>query len=118
LRVWRARVESVAFGKDGARQLTAMFSTDSEARALASHLMQFARSHGAFEDPSLPPDGLPAAEVHRQLRAAAAMGTVEPPSILDLEPDNDTPPVRCATCGTAAQRHARFCSHCGTALPA
>ena len=32
LRVWRARIESVVFGKDEARQVTAMFSTEQEAQ--------------------------------------------------------------------------------------
>ncbi|HJV94533.1 MAG TPA: hypothetical protein VJ608_00795, partial [Albitalea sp.] len=41
LRVWRARIESVVFGKDDARQVTAMFSTEKEAQALAAHLVQF-----------------------------------------------------------------------------
>ena len=38
LRVWRARIESVVFGKDDARQVTAMFSTEQEAKALAAEL--------------------------------------------------------------------------------
>ena len=38
LRVWRARIESVVFGKDDARQVTAMFSTEQEAQALAAEL--------------------------------------------------------------------------------
>jgi predicted 3-demethylubiquinone-9 3-methyltransferase (glyoxalase superfamily) len=51
LRVWRARIESVVFGKDDARQVTAMFSTEQEARALAEQLMQFARSQSVLVAP-------------------------------------------------------------------
>ncbi|MEP7057798.1 MAG: hypothetical protein ABI809_08510, partial [Caldimonas sp.] len=51
LRVWRARIESVVFGKDDARQVTAMFSTEQEAKALAADLMQFARSQSVLVAP-------------------------------------------------------------------
>ena len=51
LRVWRARIESVVFGKDEARQVTAMFSTEQEAKALAAELMQFARSQSVLVAP-------------------------------------------------------------------
>jgi len=37
LRVWRGGIESVVFGKDGFRQVTAMFSTDVEARSFGKH---------------------------------------------------------------------------------
>jgi len=137
LRVWRARVESVVFGKDDARQVTAMFSTEKEARALAMHLMQFARGQsvlvapGAAEDAARmaaigtgeralgsAADPAAAADVHRQLQTAAAVHRVEPPSILDIDLDHGAPPLRCPKCGMPAQPHARYCAHCGTALPA
>ena len=51
LRVWRARIESVVFGKDDARQVTAMFSTEQEAQALTAQLMQFARSQSVLVAP-------------------------------------------------------------------
>ncbi|MDQ2735685.1 MAG: hypothetical protein M3Y55_12040, partial [Pseudomonadota bacterium] len=51
LRVWRARIESVVFGKDDARQITAMFTTEQEAQALAAALMQFARSQSVLVAP-------------------------------------------------------------------
>ena len=38
------KIESVVFGKDDARQVTAMFSTEEDAKALAVDLMHFARS--------------------------------------------------------------------------
>jgi hypothetical protein len=137
LRVWRARIESVVFGKDDARQVTAMFSTEKEAKALAMHLMQFARSQSVLVAPGSPEDkariaalnvgerslagpadGTSAAQVHRQLQTAAAMGALEPPSIVDLEVDAGAPPLRCPACGTPAQPRARYCAHCGTVLPA
>ena len=51
LRVWRARIESVVFGKDDARQVTAMFSTEQDAKALAQHLMQFTQSQSKRAKP-------------------------------------------------------------------
>ena len=92
LRVWRARIESVVFGKDEARQVTAMFSTEQEAKALAAQLMQFARSQSVLVAPFSGEDekriaalnageramdaGAPhaasAAQLHRDLQTAAA----------------------------------------------
>jgi hypothetical protein len=137
LRVWRARIESVVFGKDDARQVTAMFSTEREAKALALHLMQFARSQSVLVAPGSPEDqariaqlntgerslvgpadNRSAAQLNRQLQTAAAVESVEPPSLLDLDLDVDSPAPRlhCTQCGTPAAPNARFCAHCGTAL--
>lgn len=137
LRVWRARIESVVFGKDDARQVTAMFSTEREAKALALHLMQFARSQSVLVAPGSPEDhariaqlntgerslvgpadNRSAAQLNRQLQTAAAVESVEPPSLLDLDLDADSPAPRlhCTQCGTPAAPNARFCANCGTAL--
>src|SRR5207245_6473126 len=105
LRVWRARIESVVFGKDAARQVTAMFSTEKEARALAQHLMQFGRSQSVLVSPGAPEDqariaalnvgerslsgsaeGASAAQIERTLRTEAAISSLEPPSIVDNVP--------------------------------
>ena len=135
LRVWRSRIESVVFGKDDVRQVTAMFSTEKEAKALALHLMQFARSQSVLVAPGSPedeariaalaggeralagsPDGKPAAQLSRDMHTAAALESVEPPSIVDVEP-GVPPRVHCTRCGTPAQPYARFCAQCGAALP-
>jgi hypothetical protein len=130
LRVWRARVESVVFGKDAQRQVTAMFSTDKEAKALAAHLMNFARGQSvlvaptAMEDqariaalnlgeaqlqsapsPAALPAATSAADLQRELQTAAAVARVAPAA------------VHCTQCGTLAAAGARFCAQCGTALP-
>ncbi|MGZ5206978.1 MAG: hypothetical protein ACXWCI_18830, partial [Caldimonas sp.] len=96
LRVWRARIESVVFGKDDARQVTAMFSTEQEAKALAAELAQFARSQSVLVAPFSGEDErrmaalgageramqaaggaepAAAALLHRELQTAAALGT-------------------------------------------
>ncbi|WP_280153034.1 zinc ribbon domain-containing protein [Piscinibacter sp. XHJ-5] len=137
LRIWRARIESVVFGKDDARQVTAMFSTEREAKALALHLMQFARSQsvlvapGSTEDQARiaalntgersltgAADTRSAAQLSRQIHTAAALQSVEPPSLvdLDLEADAPTPRLHCTQCGAAATPNARFCANCGTPL--
>ena len=101
LRVWRARIESVVFGKDDARQVTAMFSTEADAKALATDLMQFARSQSVLVAPfsgedqarisalnageqAMLPAGqaASAAQIDHSMRKNAALASVEPPWIL------------------------------------
>jgi len=134
LRVWRARIESVVFGKDEARQVTAMFSTEKEARALAHHLMQFAHGQSVLVSTRSPEDqariaalnaaerslegpagSMTAAQLDTALRTQSAIASVEPPSILDAG-SAVSPALHCTQCGTLAQAGARFCAHCGTAL--
>jgi hypothetical protein len=124
LRVWRARIESVVFGKDEARQVTAMFSTEKEARSLASHLIDFARSQSVLVAPMSREDQAridmlnsgegalrgPSAPAMQQLAGGAA-----PPAI-DL--DVGVQPLHCSRCGAPSQPGAKFCSRCGAALVA
>jgi len=139
LRVWRARVESVVFGKDDARQVTAMFSTEPEAQALASELTAFARGQSVLVAPFSGEDekriaalnageramdaGAPAAgsaaQLQRDLQVAsahAAIGTGgnAPAAVAAAGPR----PRFCTACGTPAAAGARFCSNCAAALPA
>lgn len=129
LRVWRARIESVVFGKDDNRQVTAMFSTEKESKALSAHLAQFARGQSVFVAPTssedqariaalnageralLPGHDAPsAAQLEQQLRTTAALAPVAPPP---------APAKRfCTQCGTEAAPQARFCSNCATPLNA
>ena len=121
LRVWRARIESVVFGKDDNRQVTAMFSTEPQAKALAEHLLQFARGMSVFVAPTSSEDQqrikalnqgeralvgaadeVPAAQIHRELQTAAAIGTGAKRF--------------CPACGSEAGPGARFCSNCAAAL--
>lgn len=128
LRIWRARIESVVFGKDAARQVTAMFSTDQEARALAADLSAFARGQSVLvapfshEDqariaalnageramqPAIEGAGA-AAQVQQHLHAAAAIA-----SIAGVSP---TAKRFCSACGTEAPPGARFCANCAAPL--
>ena len=57
LRVWRARLESVVFGKDGERQVTATYATAQESARLASDLEAFADRQSVFIAPRASEDG-------------------------------------------------------------
>lgn len=127
LRVWRARIESVVFGKDDTRQVTAMFSTEKPAKALSAHLMDFARDQSVLVAPTAstdqariaalnageraltrPSDALPAAQLQHEMQKAQALASagVAPPALRRF----------CTACGTAAGPEARFCSNCAAPL--
>jgi hypothetical protein len=104
LRIWRARIESVTFGKDAPRQITAMFSTDTEARALAHHLTAFGQSRASMVTPSSPAD------------QQAMQGLAEVAARLDRpHPQGAALPLHCLHCGGQLPAGARFCPHCGQA---
>ncbi|HET9644847.1 MAG TPA: zinc ribbon domain-containing protein, partial [Burkholderiaceae bacterium] len=121
LRVWRARVESVVFGKDSARQVTAMFSTAQEAKRLAAELVEFAGQQSVFIAPQ-------AAEDRRRLgalQAAEALLADAPPALPGTSEVHETLRVaaahagkqrHCTACGTPAAPTAKFCGECGQAL--
>ena len=132
LRIWRARVESVVFGKDAERQVTAMFSTEQEALALSADLTRFARSQSVLvapfsgEDqariaalnageramaPAADAAGV-AAQVQQHLHAAAAIASTG--GVAPVASANRF----CSACGTAAPASARFCANCAAALAA
>ena len=131
---------SVVFGKDEARQVTAMFSTEQEAKALAAQLMQFARSQSVLVAPFSGEDEKriaalnageramdagaqhpsTAAQLHRDLQTAAAHQAVGFTSAVasggGAAPA--TPRKRfCSACGTEAPQGAKFCANCAAALP-
>ena len=130
LRVWRARIESVVFGKDEQRQVTAMFSTEKESKALSAHLTQFARGQSVFVAPTgnedraridalnqgerallTGDDAVPAAQLDHQLRTAAALAAGAPAAAAGGK-------RYCTACGTEAAPAARFCSNCSRSLSA
>ena len=110
------------FGKDGQRQVTAMYATSQEASRLADELEAFAARHSVFVAPR-------AAEDRQRIEALQAtealLGGQAParPEALAATPDarrvTGAPARRfCTACGTQAVADAKFCSACGTALPA
>ena len=139
LRVWRARIESVVFGKDEARQVTAMFSTEQEAKALA------ARADAVRAQPERAGRAVQrrGREAHRRAqrrragdgRRRAARGdrrrsctaTCRRPRRAGgrVQRAGDggaaaaAPRKRfCCACGTEAPPGAKFCSNCAAPLPA
>jgi len=136
LRVWRARIESVVFGKDDARQVTAMFSTEQEAKALAAELIRFARSQSVLVAPFSGEDeqriaalnageramaggataDAPAAQLHRDLQTAAAHAAVGFTSAVGGAASAARKRL-CPACGTEAPPGAKFCANCAAALP-
>jgi hypothetical protein len=129
LRVWRARIESVVFGKDDLRQVTAMFSTEKPAKVLSAHLMDFARGQSVLVAPTSgedqariaalnageraltgPSDAMPAAQLQHEMHKAQALASA----------GAEAPALRrfCTACGTAAGPQARFCSNCAAPLGA
>ncbi|MGE5452730.1 MAG: zinc ribbon domain-containing protein [Acidobacteriota bacterium] len=126
LRVWRARVESVAFGKDAPRQVTALFSTEAEAQNLADHLAEFGRAQSVLLAPT-------SAEDHARLsalgQAEGVLAQASPASTgqsglphtaalpaLPVTPDEPAAFRFCPACGHKSAFQARFCSACGTPL--
>ena len=126
LRVWRARIESVVFGKDATRQVTAMFSTEKQAKTLSAHLMEFARGQSVLVAPTSdadqariaalnvgeraltgPSEAMPAAQLQHEMHKAQALASaVGAPALRRF----------CTACGTAAGPDARFCSNCAAPL--
>jgi hypothetical protein len=120
LRVWRARIESVVFGKDGARQITAMFSTDAEARELAQHLSDFGRSRASLVAPGSAEDMSRIAALGQAEQALATATGMAPPALtggaagLLSQPQAEPPrALFCRHCGARNQPDARFCQGCG-----
>ena len=126
LRIWRARVESVVFGKDGQRQVTAMYATSQQAGRLADDLEAFASRQSVFVAPraSEDRDRLGALQATEALLDGAAPARVDvladaraPDAPRVTGAPAPSPAVRfCTHCGAKASPDARFCSACGTAL--
>ncbi len=130
LRIWRARVESVVFGKDGQRQVTAMYATSQQASRLADDLEAFAGRQSVFVAPraSEDRDRLGALQATEALLGGASPARVD--ALADTRapdaPRVTSAPARtpatapaarfCTHCGAKASPDARFCSACGTAM--
>jgi hypothetical protein len=132
LRVWRARIESVVFGKDSARQVTAMFSTEKEAKALSTNLVSFAGNQSVLVAPLSPQDQHrmaalqasehslttststststqptgSAAQVQHHLQTAAAIATT----------GNVYSALFCSACANTVPQGAKFCPQCAAPI--
>jgi hypothetical protein len=122
LRVWRARIESVLFGKDDRRQVIAMFATSADARSLITHLGEFARSQSIFIAPGAPEDERRLAALkggELRLEQPAQAGQVPPPlAHAAVAPVVGAVTHYCEACGSGLAPGARFCANCGKAVSA
>ena len=138
LRVWRARIESVVFAKDDARQVTAMFSTEQEAKALAAELIRFARSQSVLVAPfsgedeqriavlgageraiaAGAPHDVAAAQLHRDLQTATAHAALGAPPNVAAAVAGTAARRFCSACGTPAGPGAKYCSNCAAPIAA
>jgi membrane protease subunit (stomatin/prohibitin family) len=118
----------VVFGKDGARQVTAMYATSQDAARLAGDLEAFAGRQSVFMAPRAAEDrhridALQATEAllggAAAVRPEALEGAGATHDALRVAGAHASPglPRFCTACGTKANADARFCSACGTALP-
>ncbi len=123
LRVWRARIESVVFGKDDARQVTAMFSTEQETKALAAELAAFARSQSILVAPFSGEDerriaALGAGERAMQAATGAPRRTRRRRSQRQLYTAAALASARRRQRRRRRQPGRRFCRQCGVEAPA
>ncbi|CAN5174266.1 hypothetical protein BH10PSE17_BH10PSE17_05580 [soil metagenome] len=120
LRVWRARIETVLFGKDDRRQVVAMFATSAEARSLITHLGEFARGQSVFIAPGAAEDERRLAALRSgelKLEQPALAGRVPPP-LAHAATASGLVSQYCDACGQALPAGARFCANCGKAQAA
>ena len=122
LRVWRARLESVVFGKDNGRQITALFSTDAEAKALLQRLAQFGQGQSVIAAPQAAEDQRRLAQIGQASQALeAATGGSEKALTALLGQTTPSPAALppavkfCTGCGAKVAADARFCAACGAA---
>ena len=138
LRVWRARIESVVFAKDDARQVTAMFSTEQEAKALAAELIRFARSQSVLVAPfsgedeqriaalgageralaAGAPHDIAAAQLDRDLQTATAHAALGVQPGVAAAVAGAAPRRFCSACGAPASPGAKYCSNCAAPITA
>lgn len=127
LRVWRARIESVVFGKDSDRQVVAMFATAQEARQLGAELSAFSGQQSVFIAPQASEDRrrLGALQASEALLSAGAAESPAPAlpttagaahEALRVAAAHGGAPRFCTTCGAPIGMNAKFCAECGTAV--
>ncbi|MEN9436888.1 MAG: hypothetical protein RIR09_1543 [Pseudomonadota bacterium] len=122
LRVWRARLESVVFGKDNVRQITALFSTDAEARSLLQRLVQFGQGQSVIAAPQAAEDHRRLTQIGQGSQVLAALSGNTDMSAAQLLGQSTAQITAlpastkfCIGCGVKIPTDARFCAECGAA---
>ena len=110
MRVWTARLESVVFGKDQRRWITAMNGQSESTSGLATHLNAFARARSMFVAPTNAEDLNKVALMQNERASMQAMLSPNPPG---TTVGADVAEKFCSECGAARLPEARFCAGCG-----
>ncbi len=121
LRVWRARIESVVFGKDSERQVAAMFATAQEARRMVADLSAFASHQSVFIAPQASEDirRLDALKATEKLLTGSVAGApgglaqIAAAEALRVASAGTDTAGFCTGCGTKVVAAAKFCGNCG-----
>jgi len=125
LRVWVAEVDSVTFGSESERRIVGLRGRPDLAGALRAQLEGFAAEQSSIDMPTS----------RRDVEKIATLGALNqlgggkaaPPENLGQALGNSpaahalaaaATPRQCPGCHRSADEGARFCGHCGTALPA
>ena len=111
MRVWVSEIDTVIFGKDGARQLVGMRGLPALAEVLASTLKGFGETRSAIIAPSSPQD---LERAHNLAVMSKVIGNEDPLSRAPMVPAAPS----CTHCAAALDASDRFCGECGAAVPA
>ena len=118
MRVWTARLESVVFGKNAVRFITAMNGQSESTSGLATHLAAFARARSMFVAPTNADDLAKIATMQtgpsgEQSRAPASIQQTLRNVLAPVTAAAQAPNKFCSECGVARAADARFCAACG-----
>jgi predicted nucleic acid-binding Zn ribbon protein len=129
--IWRARIESVSYGSNTGRQLTAMFATQQEAKQLAADLLSYVGGQSVLAAPNSSMDLQKIAAIS-QASEALRTGESTPTLTPALEKMLGGTAVKantnsaastaalknrfCNQCGQTQTQTAKFCSDCGSSL--
>jgi ribosomal protein L40E len=134
--IWRARIESVCFGANSPRQMTAMFQTQKEAKALAADLLAYVGGQSILSAPQSQADAQKMSVLFQANHALKSGNTQFNASLQDAEgvvenldaalnnasaradsqPATVQPALNakfCSECGSRQVLSAKFCSDCG-----
>lgn len=128
LRVWAARLQTTILEKHRGRYLIGMVGAPDRARALSTHLQNFAREQSILVSPTSNEDLKRAMAMSGMSRIAEdpkAAANMREQVAQKLQGATDTgvrPPVQsalfCVHCGSQNPPNARFCSQCGKSITA
>lgn len=118
MRVWVSEIDTVIFGKDGARQLVGMRGLPALAEVLASTLKGFGETRSAIIAPASPQDLERAHQMGvmgKVISGEASLPREENPA-LPLSAGKAPAGLRCVHCAAALEASDRFCGECGAAV--